>query len=144
MFKDPLHKEETPYDILGLAVDAYPEKIHQALAKFIRRRRENVRRLQVGQQAQQLLKNPRQRLAVDILYYQVDGLPAQEGTEPPPLALEEFKQVPFLSPEELFSDLDRDDFASDVTEIPVRDFSFPADDTFDLLTAYQLDITLDR
>ena len=144
MFKDPLHKEETPYEVLGLAMDVSPEEIHQALAKFVRRRRENVRRLQVGQQAQQLLKNPRLRLAVDILYYQADGLQAQEGTEPPPLSLEEFKQVPYLSPEELFSDLDRDDFAGDVTEIPARDFTFQTDDSFDRLTAYRLDVTLDR
>jgi curved DNA-binding protein CbpA len=144
MFKDPLHKEETPYDILGLPVNAGPEEVHQALAKFIRQRRENVRRLQVGQQAQQLLKNPRLRLAVDILYYQADGLHALAGTEPPPLALEEFKRVPYLSPEELFSDLDREDFAADVTEIPPRDFAFPVEDGFDRLAAYPLDVTLDR
>lgn len=142
MIKDPLHTEETPYDLLGLKPDARPAEVHQAMLRFMAQPR-NLPRLQLGMQASQRLKNPSQRLAVDFLYYDVAGLEPEAGPEPPPLALQDLIQVPFLRPEDLFCDLDRGDFSQDLGDIRFHHFSFLPEDGFDNLAGYRLDVQLE-
>jgi hypothetical protein len=69
------------------------------------------------------------------------SMEAGAGMEPPPLELEDLIQVPYLSPEDLFCDLNRKDFTSEQSEIHFHEFAFSAERTYDDLTAYHLDVS---
>ncbi len=143
MIKDPLNADETPYDLLGLDPNARPRQVQGALALFMRRR-QHLHKLPLAMQARQVLNDPRQRLAVDAMYYSLEGMQAQENREPPPLKLDDFIRVPHLPPEELFSDLDRPDGRADFGPLEFREFQFTPDNRFDQLSSYRLEVTLER
>lgn len=143
MLKDPLHQEETPYELLALHPNARPDELHHALPNFMRRP-ENIPRLGEGMQAVQRLKDPRSRLSVDLMHYQLDGLKLAEKTEPPPLNLDNFFKVPCFPPEQLFTDLDLEDFDADLEDLVCQNFSPQPDNRYNRLADYHLEVELDR
>ncbi|HAY21715.1 MAG TPA: hypothetical protein DCY27_06030 [Desulfobacterales bacterium] len=143
MLKDPLHQQETPYDLLGLHPNARPEEVHQALPNFMRRR-ENIPRLPLAMQAVQQLKDVRARMAADLMYYNLDGLRVAEAAEPSPLVLDDFLRVPHLSLEELYCDLSLENFEGDMEEIVFHDFSLKPEPSFGGPRGYRLNVQMDR
>jgi len=117
MLKDPNHKAETPYELLGLSPDAPKQEVHQALPRFMRDRR-NLPRIGRAQEAVRKLQSPKARAATDILFYSVDVTAfenPQAAHDPPDLT--EFRGVAVLPPEELYCDLEGADPAADFREI---------------------------
>ena len=69
MIKDPYFKDETPYDILGTAVNAtHKEIIDGALQKFLQIKK-NIGKVQKGMAAEKILRKVRSRIGIDIMYY---------------------------------------------------------------------------
>jgi len=143
MLKDPLDHQETPYDLLGLHPTAKPEEVHQALPNFMRRP-ENIPKLPLAMQAAQQLKDLRARMAVDLMHYNLDGLKVIEVTDPPHLVLDDLLEVPHLQLEELYCDLNLEDFAIDQEEIAFHDFSLKPEASFGGPQGYRLEVHLDR
>jgi hypothetical protein len=68
MIKDPLHEDETPYEILDLDPNASNEEVHESLPRFMRDKK-NIPNLGKAMEAVRRLKTPKDRMALDILYY---------------------------------------------------------------------------
>ena len=64
--KDPLNTEKTPYEILGIDLNADSNDVLQALAQLMR---ESPSDMQEGMWAQGILQDTEQRAMVDILQY---------------------------------------------------------------------------
>ncbi len=142
MFKDPLHQEETPYDILSLTPTASQNEVHQALPKFMRDVNK-MRRLGLGkaQEAKRKLQNPKDRIAIDIFYYSIgkmdgNGFTGQETD----LDLSNFLVVPYLKPEEVYSDLDKENFSDDFREIKLAKVKLAELNEYDDLKHKKLEI----
>lgn len=117
MFKDPLYREETPYDILDLHPDASHNEVHQALPKFMRNPK-NIPRLGKAQHANAKLRNSKERVAIDILYYSMGKMDGMESGEVDiNNKLNEFLVIPCLKDNEFYSDLKKWDFSDDCREI---------------------------
>lgn len=117
MFKDPLYPEETPYDILGLHPDASHNEVHQALPKFMRDKK-NIPRLGRARAANTKLRNPKERIAIDILYYSMGKMDRKEpGEVVINNKLNEFLVIPCLKDDEFYSDLKRGDYSNDFRKI---------------------------
>ncbi len=119
MLRDPNHKGETPYDLLNLPLDAPRQQVQQALPRFMRDRR-NLAKIGQAQEAVRKLQNAKARAAIDIWFYDSGAPEAVSGpAEPRALTLDEFRQVPALPPQALYSDLEGADRAADIRPIEV-------------------------
>ena len=142
MIKDPLHQEETPYDLLGLDPNASYNEIHQALPRFIRK---NISKIGRAQEAAKRLRNPRDRIAIDILYYCIGKMDEEDiGEVDLNSALHKFLTVPYLKDEELYSDLKKEDFLSDFREIKFSKFKISELKKYDDIENLKLEIPFDR
>jgi hypothetical protein len=120
MFKDPFQLEETPYELLGLAPNASPKEIQEALPRFMRDRK-NLPRLALAQQAIRKLKAPGERALVDIWLYNVEAAPEQAGPDVDMgQALAPFRNVPCYAVEDLYSDLTGLDLSKEKREIEFK------------------------
>jgi hypothetical protein len=106
MVKDPNQDGETPYELLEVNSDASLTQVNRALGKLLRK---PAKRLKIPQQqeAQRKLSSGKDRVAVDVWFYDV-AAPEEPPVEAPELevALEEFLRVPLLGPEAWCSDLE--------------------------------------
>jgi hypothetical protein len=119
MLKDPNHKDETPYELLNLPLEATRQELHQALPRFMRDRR-NLARLGRAQEAVRKLQNAKARAGIDIWFYESGPAEAASGpAQPRALVLDEFRQVPALPPQALYTDLDGADRAADSRPIDI-------------------------
>lgn len=117
MFKDPLHKEEAPYDILGIGPDASQKQIHDAFQRFIKDRK-NIPILNKGMDAARKLKTPDIRIAFDIFYYpmgKMDGIELN-GCDVKN-KLDEFLVIPYVKDDDVYSDLKKENYLDDFKEI---------------------------
>ena len=145
MIKDPLHKEETPYDILGLTPYANHNEVHQALPRFMRDRKK-VARYGIGlaQEAVKRLKNPKDRIYIDIFYYSMGEMPKTlDDKELTDFNVNEFLSVPCMKEKDIFIDLDKADFSDEFVEfhfnkIKLSELNRYADQT------YKFEISLDK
>lgn len=145
MIKDPLHKEETPYDILGLTPYANHNEVHQALPRFMRDRK-NVARYGIGlaQEAVKRLKNPNYRIYIDIFYYSMGEMPETlDDKELTDFNLNEFLSVPCINEEDIFTDLDKTDFSDEFTELHFNKLKLSELTRYDDQT-YNFDMSFDK
>ena len=144
MFKDPLHDEETPYDILNLDPDATHNEVHQALPRFMRDRK-NIARLSKAQEAVKKLKNSKDRVGVDIFYYSLGKIDSVDSEDWDILAkLDEFLVVPSVKDEQLYSDLQRGDFSADFREITFNKVKISEINKSGNIEEYKLEVSFDR
>jgi hypothetical protein len=116
MIKDPCHRDETPYDILGLSPNATAAQIQQALVQFMKNPK-NRPRLAQAQQASMKLRTPVERAWVDLWFYRVEP-PQGELSETEFIAsLQVLQQVPVHPAETLYTDLDNAEAAPESKEI---------------------------
>jgi hypothetical protein len=115
MLKDPNHKPETPYDLLGLSPAASRQDLHQALPNFMRKNRD-IRMVGRAQEAVRKLQSPKARAAVDIFFYDVDTVDMCAGTPEDP-DLSDFCKVEVVPLESLYSDLMATDLETGYPEI---------------------------
>ena len=78
MLKDPNHKTETPYELLSLGPNAGAAEVNVALPKFMKDKR-NIPKLGRAQEAVKKLKDPKERVKIDIWFY---GVAAGEHAAP--------------------------------------------------------------
>ena len=139
MFKDPLYPEETPYDILGLHPDASHNEVHQALPKFMRNPK-NIPRLGKAQDANTKLRNPKSRIAIDILYYSMGKM---DGIEPGESSisnkLNEFLVIPYVKDDEFYSDMEKANFSDDFREIKFGEVKVDELSRYDDKKGYKLE-----
>jgi hypothetical protein len=105
MQKDPHHTDETPYELLGLPLDATLPEVREALKSFLRAKgRQFPRLLGPAQQAQKRLQNALGRAEVDIWLYdlKISGDASQPVTR---LDLDDFSRPRALLPSQLYSAL---------------------------------------
>lgn len=140
MFKDPLYPEETPYDVLGLHPDASHNEVHQALPKFMRNPK-NIPRLGKAQHANAKLRNSKERVAIDILYYsmgKMDGMESQEFDVNN--KLNEFLVIPYVKDNEFCSDLQMGDYSGDCQEITFSKVRVDELIEYDDMKRYKLEV----
>jgi hypothetical protein len=116
MIKDPCHREETAYELLGLRPDCNDAQIKQALVRFMRDPK-NRTRLQQAQKADMLLRTPAERAWINLWYYRVDTSVAETSEADFQAALREFRAIPALPPSALYSDIDCMDGAAGARDI---------------------------
>jgi hypothetical protein len=120
MIKDPLHNEDTPYEMLGLDPNACNEEVHKSLPRFMRDKK-NIPNLGKAQEAIKRLKNPKDRMAIDILYYCIGEVDKEDTEELDiDLRLRELCVVPYLNNDELYSDLIKGELSDNFGEILVN------------------------
>jgi hypothetical protein len=105
MIKDPCHRDETAYELLGLRPDCNDAQIKQALVRFMRDPK-NRARLQQAQKADMLLRTPLERAWINLWYYRVDTAVAETSEDEFQAALREFHALPAMPPEALYTDMD--------------------------------------
>lgn len=145
MIKDPLYKEETPYDILGLTPYANHNDVHQALPKFMRDRKK-VAKYGIGlaQDAVKRLKNPNDRVYIDILYYSKGEMPSTlDDKEIEDFSVDEFISVPCIKEDEIFTDISSADFSDEFNEISFNKIKLSQLNRYDD-QIYNFDMSLDK
>lgn len=145
MIKDPLHKEETPYDILGLTPYANHNDVHQSLPRFMRDRKKVVKYgIALAQEASRRLKNPKDRIYIDIFYYSVGEMPVtlddKGSTE---FNVNEFLSIPYIKEEDIFTDLDKIDFSDEFAEFHFNKIKLSELKRYDN-QVYKYDMPLDK
>jgi hypothetical protein len=141
MIKDPYHQEETPYDILSLEPFATHKEVQGALTTFMRDLRKRAR-LPMAQKASKALKKSRTRLEVDLLYYCIGRM--DENLEEIDLGAIEstYSKVPVLSIDDLYSDLIKEDYDDDLTDIQHRQIKLSEIKKYDDIGTYKMDFSL--
>lgn len=144
MIKDPLHQEETPYELLGLDPNVPHNDILHALPLFMRDPK-NRTKIPKAQEAVRRLMNPKDRIVIDILYYCIREV-KMEGDDHADLKtrLENFMAVPLLKEDDLFSDLKRGDLSVDFREIIFSPIKIRELTKYDGLHDYKLEMTFDK
>lgn len=114
--KDPLDKEDTPYDILSIDRNASPKEIQKALGEFLKK----GKNIQQGMNAARRLRSVRDRIEVDIFYYVLGEIEISKEPSELNIDVQDFLDVPILEIDDAFTDLNRDDFSEDFKEINFR------------------------
>lgn len=134
--KDPLHKEETPYDILEVGLNASPKEITAAFAKALKKG--------IAQKATDARKNlldTNKRIFIDIFYYCVGGLTEESDSQIDPLLeIDDFLKIPETEIYEDFTDLKENDISKDFKEIKFREFKISELSKYDDIENIQLEI----
>lgn len=145
MIKDPNDKQPTPYELLGLPLDAPLALVRGALAKFMmgegRRQRQLI---PAAQQAVRKLQNARERAEVDVMLYggalpevPVDAVEAV-------LQVDDLVQPVTVDPAELYSDLQAEPGRADEREIKYRKVAFSDVRSFDGIESVTIQPQFDR
>lgn len=117
MIKDPLHHEETPYDLLNLDPNALHSEVLKALPNFMRIP-ENRVKIPKAQEAVRKLMNSKDRAAIDILYYWTGKIDIEfKKDDDLKIDIDNFKAISALTEEEYYSDLKRSEFSEYFTDI---------------------------
>ena len=145
MIKDPLHQEETPYDILGLTPYANHNDVHLALPKFMRDRKKIAKYgIGLAQEAVKRLKNPKDRIYIDIFYYSIGEMPVTiEDEESADFDVKEFFSVPCIKEEEIFTDISKADFSDEFDELQFNKIKLSELSRYDN-PIYEFDIPFDK
>lgn len=145
MIKDPLWKEETPYDVLGLTPYANHNDVHRALPTFMRDRKK-VARYGVGlaQDSVKRLKNPKDRMRIDIFYYSVGEInKTLDEKAPEQIDANEFILVPCVREEDIYTDIDKTDFSDEYVEFNFNKIKLSELTRYDD-QVYSFDMPLDK
>jgi len=120
MIRDPFDNTETPYEILNLEPDVSNAEVHNALAKFVRVKK-NLSKLGIANEAIRKLRNPLERLEVDYFYYTFNNI-----IESDEIKIQEFDKniltevtVPTYRTSEFYSDLEIDNYEEEYSEIKI-------------------------
>lgn len=145
MFKDPLCQDKTPYDVLGLSLDASSDEVNQAFQRFIRNP-ENRLKIREGQDAARKLRNPKDRLKIDILYYHIGEMESDDQPLPElENTLKEFYTVPVYQANDMYNDLKKEDITSYFSNIVKREVAInEIIAKYDDLQTYRVDIVFDK
>jgi len=122
MLKDPLDKEENPYDILGIPEDTTLEEVNQALPRFMRKVK-NVTKIAKAQSALKKLKNLQERITIDLMYYSVeilDNFQVEENTDIRNLIPRQVA-IPVFESTDFFIDLYKENLDQDYTRIEYKE-----------------------
>jgi hypothetical protein len=120
MIKDPLHQEETPYEILKLEPSISQNGADEAISRFMNDKG-NQPGLEKAREAIKKLKNPLTRLSIDILYYSIGELDLGVSNDAEIQSIiDSFVTVPLITEDEYYSDLKKEDFSGDFSEIKER------------------------
>ena len=144
MMKDPLHTEETPYELLGLNPDASHNEVHLALPRFLQNK-DNLSKRVRAQESAKKLRNPRDRIAFDILYYCIEKIDENDCKDMDIYSsLSEFVVVPYFSDDELYLDLKKEDFSREFKEMKSRKIEMKEITKFNNIESIRLEINFDK
>jgi hypothetical protein len=120
MIKDPFHQEETPYELLKLEPFVSQNEVHSALPRFMKDKK-NIPKLGKAQEAIKKLNNPRVRMAIDILYYNIGNIEIENvGKVDIQSIIDSLISVPRFPEEEFYIDLKKKNYSDDIMEIKER------------------------
>ena len=117
--KDPLHQEKTPYEILGVSTDTPSVEINKALPKYIKKN--GTKNISEAQTAMKELKDVNKRTKVDFFHYVLSGN-ENEGSPVLDIDINNYLEIPVLKIEDIFTDLDKEDFSDEFMEIQFKQF----------------------
>ena len=118
MIKDPLFLEETPYELLELDLNTPIMDIHQALAKFMKNKK-NIPKIGKAQEAIKKLKSVEDRIAIDLMFYSIevmDNIEVENLTDINSI-LEQHSEVPSIEYCNLYSDIFKERNESEFSSI---------------------------
>lgn len=138
--KDPLDKEDTPYDILSIDRNASPEEIHKALGEFLKK----GKNIQQGMNAARKLRRVRDRIEVDIFYYVLGEIEISKEPSELNIDVQDFLDVPILEIDDAFTDLNRDDFSEDFKEINFRPLKINDLEKYNDLRECKMEVVFDK
>ena len=138
--KDPLQQEKTPYEILDISSDTPPVEINKALPKYIKKN--GTKNLPQAQAAMKELKDINKRTKVDFFHYVLNGN-ENEGTPVLDIDINNYLEIPVLRIEDIFTDLDKEDFSDEFMEIKFKQFKISSC-KYDDLEHSKLDVVFDK
>jgi len=138
--KDPLYKEDTPYDILSIDRNASPKEIQKALGEFLKK----GKNIQQGMNAAKKLRSVKDRIEVDIFYYCLGDIEISKEPSDLNIDVRDFLEVPILESAEAFTDLDREDFSEDFKEITFRQLKISDLDKYNDLRECKMEVIFDK
>ena len=142
--KDPLHKEHTPYDLLGLNPNASKNEVLGALPRFLRNPK-NRSKISKAQEARKRLMNMDDRLEIDILYYRTDKFPGTlDGAIDIQKEIKEFLAPPVLSDDDLFHDLKGEDHGAQFETITFSQVKLAANRQFETDKDDKIEVIFDE
>ena len=139
MIKDPLFLEETPYELLELDPNTPIMDIHQALAKFMKKRK-NIPKIGKAQEAIKKLKSVEDRIAIDLMFYSIevmDNIEVENLTDINSI-LEQHSEVPTLEYSNLYSDIFKESDESEFSNITYHSIKTVELNYFDDIEKVQL------
>lgn len=138
--KDPLYKDDTPYDILSIDRNAAPKEIQKALGEFLKK----GKNIQQGMNAARKLRSVRDRIEVDIFYYVLGDIEISKEPSDLDIDVQNFLDVPILEIDDAFTDLNRDDFSEDFKEINFRPLKINDLEKYNDLTECKMEVVFDK
>lgn len=138
--KDPLDKEDTPYDILSIDRNATPKEIQKALGEFLKK----GKNIQQGMNAARKLRSVRDRIEVDIFYYVLGEIEISKEPSELNIDVQDFLDVPILEIDDAFTDLNRDDFSEDFKEINFRPLKINDLEKYNELMECKMEVVFDK
>ena len=138
--KDPLDKEDTPYDILSIDRNATPKEIQKALGEFLKK----GKNIQQGMNAARKLRSVRDRIEVDIFYYVLGEIEISKEPSELNIDVQDFLDVPILEIDDAFTDLNRDDFSEDFKEINFRPLKINDLEKYNDLRECKMEVVFDK
>jgi hypothetical protein len=132
--KDPLDKELSPYEILGISPDSSQREIQQALGKLLH----SGKKIGEGVKARHTLSNIHERLEIDLFSYSFEDLKDETLPVEESFNIQDYCEVPEPDANELFPDLIRDNHADDFSRITYHDLNMQRIDAYDTHPEYDL------
>lgn len=125
--KDPLEKDLSPYEILGVSPNASQREIQQELGKLLHSRKN----IGDGVKAYHMLSNIVDRLEIDLFSYSFeeikgDAFPVEENFN-----ISDYCEIPEPDANDLFPDLNKKDYSDEFSQISFNDVSLHRIDAYD-------------
>lgn len=118
--KDPLSKEESPYEILGVSNDSSLKGINDAFGGYLAKRKNP----QKGMKARSSLTNMKERIEIDMFFYQFGEITVEPQDSDLKIHVPDYCPVPVFQAGQIFTDLDLEDHSGDITEVSFEDKPF--------------------
>ena len=144
MQKDPEYTDQTPYELLGLHLDATLSEVREALKNFLRAKgRQFPHLLGPAQQAQKKLQNALGRAEVDIWLYDLN-VSGEASTPASQVDLDDFSRPRELPLSQLYSALSAPPEEIPKREIKPQKVKFSDVRAFDDIDTLQFEPEFDR
>lgn len=139
--KDPLCKEDTPYDVLGVNNDISLKEVNQAFGDYLKNRKGTP---QKGMVARNKLRNPKERIEVDAFCYDIEEKQIEVKVDESGLDVDSLLVRPDITIRVPETDLNKADYSKDNMPVKFGVMTVLDIKTYDDINGYEMKAVFDR